>query len=79
MTYQEKARELIENFYSEVEDFDLLHNSQEYKARNETAKQCALIAVDEIITVLRSAPVHYTHDSDICKYWYKVKTEISNL
>ena len=46
--------------------------------RKEMAKQCALIAVDEIID---SSPMYYTgfeYESNL-EYWQQVKTEIKKL
>ncbi len=46
--------------------------------RKEMAKQCALIAVDEI---LDSCPMYYTgfeYESNL-EYWQEVKTEIKKL
>jgi hypothetical protein len=46
--------------------------------RKEMAKQCALIAVDEIID---SSPMYYTgfeYESNL-EYWQEVKTEIKKL
>ena len=55
MTPKEKAKELIEKFYW---DYD-------------RAKQCALIAVDELIKA--TTPLTSTH------YWKEVKEEINKL
>ena len=43
----------------------------------QNAKQCALIAVDEVIIVLQVAGV-FSFEKDI-EYWQQVKTEINNL
>jgi len=61
MTAKEKATELVEKMY----------NSALYVASKYAAKQCALIAVDEI----------FSNNTDISKhdYWIEVKTEIENL
>jgi len=74
MTPKEKAEELVEKFtdienkYNEYSDF-------------KQAKQCALIAVDEIINTLDSERIKYS--SDYCfeenKYWTEVKQEIEKL
>ena len=58
MTPKEKAEELFDNF------FNLYPNQDAYFI----AKQCALIAVDEIIKVL-------PHPD----YWQEVKQEIEKL
>ena len=56
MTAKEKAIELVYKFDKVVNAYT-----------NETLKQCALIAVDEIIKETGS------------KYWYDVKLEINKL
>ena len=59
MTPQEKAKELIRQFYSvgAVE-----------------CKQCALIAVDEILSINS-----VDKDEDLSNYWEQVKQEIEKL
>jgi hypothetical protein len=67
MTPKEKALQLITRFQhplSEKSDTDCLHI--------EVAKECALIAVDEILSVVWYVPV------DI-EYWQEVKQEIEKL
>ena len=46
MTAKEKARELVDKFYPRVTSYSL-----DRKNQNENAKQCALIAVDEMYDV----------------------------
>ena len=63
MSPKEKAEELIEQYITVRWDID-----------PDTAKQCALIAVDEI---LDSNMIHlHLHQMD---YWEEVKTEIEKL
>jgi hypothetical protein len=77
MTPKEKAKELVDKFYQR---FPLKMNvitrkgdlSWEYDNWEE-AKQCALIAVDEIIEAGKDV------DEFANAYWYKVKAEIDNL
>lgn len=64
MTPKEKALELVEKFRLKVLDYDG-NGLNGFKA-----KQCALIAVDEIIRVLQD-------ESDW--YWDEVKEEIEKL
>jgi len=82
MTPKEKANELVDKFYQR---FPLKMNvittrgdlSWEYDSWNE-AKQCALIAVDEI---LKSKPCKfdgYYYELNL-KYWTEVKQEIEKL
>jgi len=59
MTPKEKAEELVDKFK--------LNTGANTKINIYVAKQCALIAVDELIKETGS------------KYWYDVKKEIENL
>ena len=77
MTPKEKAQELVDKFYQTFPlTMDLITTirdlSWEYDSWNE-AKQCALIAVDEIIEAGKDV------DEFANAYWYKVKAEIDNL
>jgi hypothetical protein len=59
MTAKEKAKELVDSYYWELEN--------DYKA-----KQCALIAVDEILKL-------ELNDGYDKEYWQQVKNEIEKL
>ncbi len=68
MTPREKALLFVELFWTEVED-------NEYETRKMSfnqAKQCSLIAVDEIINL-------DDFSVDGREYWYQVKQEIEKL
>jgi hypothetical protein len=73
MTPQEKAKEIVYKFYDEIKYM-------------ERAKQCAMIAVDEIINSNPNNPLFsdkktengYTDMTPI-DYWQQVKKEIENL
>jgi len=83
MKPKEKAKELFDNLF-------LLHNSSTDENGNffivalnkDLAKQCALIAVDEIIK-LSSKSVGNIHQqraiNNINNYWQEVKQEIEKL
>jgi len=79
MTPKEKAIELVEKYYHlfSVE----LENTIDYRE----AKQCALIAIDEIISSSPSLPILgdsgiYGEDIELStKYWQEVKQEILAL
>ena len=90
MTPQEKAQELVDKMYGKTPVRDLIAQIEEDK---QYAKQCALIAVDEI---LNSSPLEPNFANwDDCggefRYWYdaqktqafyfwkEVKQEIQNL
>ena len=66
MTPKEKAINLVHKFCSTTDGY--------YKSKKnlKNAKQCALIAVDEII-----AAVYWRHFDQ--EYWKAVKTEIEKL
>ncbi len=63
MTPKEKAIELIRKFYS---------------VGAVECKQCALIAVDEVIEAIKNQPygLHYLNEAE---YWEQVKQEIELL
>jgi len=66
MTPQEKAVELVNKFYCKKDGIGLMFN-----LNWSNAKQCALIAVDEILSVIDFS----VND----EYWQKVKQEIEKL
>jgi hypothetical protein len=68
MKAKEKAKELVDKFYPRATSYSL-----DGKNQNENAKQCALIAVDEIIDIVK----HIDVDSE--DYWKEVKQEIINI
>jgi hypothetical protein len=69
MSAKEKANELVLNFLR------IENNTPEW-FNTHIAKQCALIAVDEIIN-------HHSQEQGLYRidtyYWQQVKTEIENL
>jgi len=66
MTPKEKAQELFDKYFEFVEAYSV-------QGQYENAKQCALIAVDEILDIVK----HIDVDSE--DYWQEVKQEIINL
>ena len=68
MTPKEKSEELVEKF--------MLWKFQKCELTKKQAKQCALIAVDEIID---SIIIKNYSDADKYDYWNEVKQEIENL
>lgn len=72
MNAKEKAKELVDKFYYS-KDEDGYHSTNMHRA-----KQCALIAVDEIINC-----DHFFKTLDdvkeFTKYWYEVQEEIKLL
>lgn len=77
MTPKEKANELVYKFYT--------FNNTPTKVNNLFAKQCTLIAVDEIIEVTapycdRYEPYYLELKAEMTQqYWQEVKQEIINL
>jgi hypothetical protein len=71
MTPREKAKELFDKFIEFTQDWDELDGyvDDEYRA-----KQCALIAVDEILK--NDTIFLYVHHLD---FWKEVKQEIEKL
>jgi len=71
MTPKEKSQELFDKYWELNTDFDGL-------VKYELAKQCALIAVDEI---LKTNPYEWDGEdlNSTIEYWQEVKQEIENL
>lgn len=76
MTPQEKAKELADKFYQTTPNESWFNTpaglQEEYKAW-EQSKQCALVAVDEILNVLSK------DINPLVNYWFEVKQEIEKL
>jgi hypothetical protein len=68
MKAKDKAKELVDR-YAELSIVTTYNGNDE----KEISKQCALIAVDEILTEL-----HWRSKSR-CDYWQEVKQEIEKL
>jgi nitrogenase molybdenum-iron protein alpha/beta subunit len=69
MTPKEKAEELVLKYLRLQEpNYNWFHKG--------LAKQCALIAVDEILSTIVSTPTDYGAS---WTYWEQVKTEINNI
>lgn len=75
MTPEEKAKELVDKFDQHVVSTNYRHMS-EY-----SVKDCAIIAVDEILQIVPS--VYLTEDAEIhtghYQYWAEVKSELEKL
>ena len=70
MTPKEKAKELVDKFYKYVAEKDFFGDNVE----NKFSKQCALIAVHEIIDHCSQVEPFLGTD-----YWLDVKKEIEQL
>jgi hypothetical protein len=74
MTPKEKAEELIEYAAETIEPIQFgIILERNWKS----AKQCALIAVDETLNALYSIPFGNALDNEL-EYWEEVKQEIKN-
>lgn len=71
MTPKEKAKELIRKYYT----FGLNNPAKSFSYYE--CKQCALIAVDEIMQSIRYTDAK--NDLGYVGYWQKVKQEIEKL
>jgi hypothetical protein len=67
-TPKEKAIELVNNYMS------LLFSKPIFGLTTNEAKQCALIAIDEILEINS-----VDKDFDLSDYWQEVEQEINNL
>ena len=82
MTPKEKAQELVNNFsnveiYISIEPTDI--ECQLKHTQCDAAKQCAIIAVDEMIKLLVDlSDGDFTYVNDVI-YWMEVKQEIKKL
>jgi hypothetical protein len=83
MTPKEKADELVEKFkkvelYHSMEPKDFDYQIKHISSASYTAKQCAIIAVDEIALKING----HHKDSELntfIDYWQEVKQEIEKL
>jgi len=71
MTPKEKAENLLQLYLPYVQSSDY---TEEIKNK---CKQCALVAVEEIIKTLYE--YHYDSESGAYEYWQEVKQEIEKL
>jgi len=83
MTPKEKAIELVDKFYQTTPNEYFVNEPIGIKGRYkswEQAKQCALIAVDEILKLENNNGFYFdgTNVTSI-SYWQEVKQEIENL
>lgn len=76
MTPKEKAQELVQKYYNRFE-----HTiSDEYaEVEYEVCKQCALIALDEILNLSKIASLRRDEVYMELEYWQEIKQEIDNL
>ena len=75
MTPKEKASKLVSEYLIHFVEF---YNEKEYGYNNDKAKQCALIAVDEILDDDMYG-MEEEHFEKRINYWEEVKKEIEKL
>ncbi len=82
MTPKEKAAELVDSFYQTTPNECFVNEpigiAGRYKAW-EQSKQCALIAVDEILDLKHIVTLRRNMHEMELEYWDEVKKEIENL
>ena len=79
MTPKEKAIELIDKFNNHtVKELVYLKNGKVIEGKTE-AKECALIAVDEILNSNPNYPEFKENEGTPIRYWEVVKQEIEAL
>ena len=71
MTPKEKAQDLVDKFIAHTRVF---HETLGWEDYIDSAKQCALVAVDEILNINS-----VDKDFSLSFYWQDVKDEIQNL
>jgi hypothetical protein len=80
MTPKEKAKELVNKQYSLITGMELSYVSKliylpKGDTNYETAKECALVAVDEVLCAIQDLPINEVN----WNYWQEVKQEIEKL
>jgi len=76
MTPKEKAKKLLGKYFYYFPEF---YNDREYGYNEDKAKECALIAVDEVIDCCKQYDeLNETYVTQI-DYWTEVKREIEKL
>lgn len=78
MNPEQKAKELIEKFkpHSYYDAHDLATRRTREESNINSAKECAEICVDEIISQLQQASADYYPMKELITYWQSVKEHI---
>ena len=77
MTPKEKVQDLVDRFREFADGTDIKTDRYSPNIEKQKAKQCALIAVDEILFALKYDMNEPTSGS--IRYWQEVKQEIEKL
>ena len=72
-TAKEKANQLLNKFYEASDGIGI----SKYQSKVELAKQCAIIAVDEILDSLNYLPLGDSLNNK--DYWQEVKNELNQF
>lgn len=80
MTPKDKAKELIDKFktYSYYDHHDMVTRQESKESHIESTKECALIAVDEVVAFIDEHMQGWL-DWDWKSYWEQVKKEIEKI
>lgn len=77
---QQKAKELLQSMMMSTNSvINFTTGDMEYLPQNQYAKQCAMIAVDQIILSNPHSNPFNTNVYSTMDYWQQVKTEIEKL
>ena len=78
MTPKEKAKELVDRFREFADGTDIKTDRYSPNIEKQNAKQCALMAVDEILNAIDWDYYEGSNQNEH-NYWQEVKQEIENL
>ena len=82
MTPKQKAEQLVNNYSFKVQVFfteDSIPRIVNAEMRLESAKECALIAVDEVLEATKRYDYTLGPNPSYNDYWLKVKYQIEHL
>jgi hypothetical protein len=75
---KQKSQQLVNKFYFVLPNNGSFSGINNVNDRYKEAKQCALIAVDEMIETVNMC-IPYQNEETYVEYWQEVKQEILNL
>lgn len=74
LTPERQAEQLIQKFIEPTQDWDEFKGK--WEDSEDKAKECAIIAVDEILIIMKE---EYLSGAEKIEYWQKVREKISKL